>query len=67
MWSAALCGCIEDELAPPLIGQDARNISRLWDVMYNGSRAHFALARGHAFQAHANLAARLPLWCAIRA
>ena len=47
--NAALRTCIEDELAPLLVGQDARDISRLWDVMYNGSRAHFALARGHAF------------------
>ena len=47
--NAALCTCIEDELAPLLLGEDARDISRLWDVMYNGSRAHFALARGHAF------------------
>jgi L-alanine-DL-glutamate epimerase-like enolase superfamily enzyme len=31
------------------VGEHARDISRLWDVMYNGSRAHFALARGHAF------------------
>ena len=46
--NAALCTCIEQELAPLIIGQDARDISRLWDVMYNGSRAHFALARGHA-------------------
>ena len=47
--NAALCTCIEEELAPLVVGQDARDISRLWDVMYNGSRAHFALARGHAF------------------
>jgi len=47
--SAALVACIEQELAPLLIGEDARDISRLWDVMYNGSRAHFAIARGHAF------------------
>ncbi len=46
---AALVACIEQELAPLLIGEDARDISRLWDVMYNGSRAHFAIARGHAF------------------
>ena len=43
------CACIEQELAPLIVGEDARDISRLWDVMYNGSRAHFALARGHAF------------------
>ena len=47
--NAALCTCIEDELAPLLVGEDPRDISRLWDVMYNGSRAHFAVARGHAF------------------
>jgi L-alanine-DL-glutamate epimerase-like enolase superfamily enzyme len=49
--SAALVTCIEQELAPLIVGEDARDISRLWDVMYNGSRAHFALARGHAFPA----------------
>src|SRR3546814_14071902 len=27
----------------------ARDISRLWDVMYNGTRAHFAIDRGHVF------------------
>lgn len=47
--SAALVTCIEQELAPLLIGEDARDISRLWDVMYNGSRAHYAIERGHAF------------------
>jgi L-alanine-DL-glutamate epimerase-like enolase superfamily enzyme len=47
--NAALVTCIERELAPLLVGEDARDISRLWDVMYNGSRAHFALARGHGF------------------
>jgi L-alanine-DL-glutamate epimerase-like enolase superfamily enzyme len=47
--NAALVTCIEQELAPVLIGEDARDISRLWDVMYNGSRAHYAIARGHAF------------------
>jgi L-alanine-DL-glutamate epimerase-like enolase superfamily enzyme len=49
--SASLVACIEQELAPLLVGEDARDISRLWDVMYNGSRAHFAIARGHAFPA----------------
>src|SRR5690606_23927347 len=45
----ALAACIEKEMAPLLIGQDARDISRLWDVMYNGTRAHFAIDRGHVF------------------
>ncbi len=46
---AALCALIEQELAPQLIGEDARDISRLWDVMYNGSRAAYAIERGHVF------------------
>ena len=46
---AALKTLIEEELAPQLVGEDARDISRLWDVMYNGSRAHYAIERGHAF------------------
>ena len=47
--NAGLVTIIEKELAPLLIGQDPRQISRLWDVMYNGSRAHYAIARGHVF------------------
>ena len=45
----AVCALIEDEFAPLLVGEDARDISRLWDVMYNGSRAHYAIERGHVF------------------
>lgn len=45
----ALCSLIEAELGPVLVGQDARDISRLWDIMYNGSRAHYAIQRGHVF------------------
>ena len=45
----ALCALIEQELAPELIGEDARDISRLWDLMYNGVRAKYALERGHVF------------------
>lgn len=46
---AALVTLIERELGPRLIGEDARQISRLWDISYNGTRAHFALDRGHGF------------------
>ena len=45
----ALCAVIEKELGPQILGEDARDISRLWDVMYNGVRAHYAIARGHVF------------------
>jgi L-alanine-DL-glutamate epimerase-like enolase superfamily enzyme len=49
--NVALKTVIEQELGPLLIGEDPRRISRLWDIMYNGSRAHFALDRGHVFPA----------------
>ncbi|MGC8810505.1 MAG: mandelate racemase/muconate lactonizing enzyme family protein [bacterium] len=46
---STLVTVIEKELAPLLIGHDPRNITRLWEIMYNGSRAHYALARGRVF------------------
>jgi L-alanine-DL-glutamate epimerase-like enolase superfamily enzyme len=46
-----LAAIINQELAPILTGQDPRDIGRLWDEMYNGTRAHYALARGHGFPA----------------
>jgi len=36
----ALCALMEDELAPLLVGEDARDISRLWAVMYKDGCAH---------------------------
>lgn len=45
----ALVALIEQELGPQLIGQDPRDITRHWETMYNGSRAHYALKRGHVF------------------
>ena len=46
---SSLVHCIEHELKPLLIGQNASEISRLWEVMYNGTRAHYALGRGRTF------------------
>jgi L-alanine-DL-glutamate epimerase-like enolase superfamily enzyme len=40
---------IEHDLRPLLVGEDARRITRLWERMYNGTRDHYALARGRAF------------------
>ena len=45
----ALTAVIEEELGPLLVGEDPRDIARLWEVMYNGSRAGHALSRGHVF------------------
>ena len=46
---ASIVTCIENELKPVLIGQDARNINELWERMYNGTRGHYALKRGRTF------------------
>ncbi|MBI2218430.1 MAG: mandelate racemase/muconate lactonizing enzyme family protein [Candidatus Rokubacteria bacterium] len=44
---AGLATIITKDLAPLLIGQDPRDISRLWDVMYNMPREGYAVDRGH--------------------
>lgn len=46
---ASIVTCVEKELKPLLIGQDARHISRIWELIYNGSRDHYALSRGRKF------------------
>jgi L-alanine-DL-glutamate epimerase-like enolase superfamily enzyme len=46
---ASIVSCIENEIKPNLVGQDARNISRIWEQVYNGTRDHYALARGRKF------------------
>lgn len=46
---ASIATCVEHELRPLLVGEDARQIARLWEVLYNGPRAHYALARGRGF------------------
>jgi D-galactarolactone cycloisomerase len=46
---AALVTCVREELRPLLVGQDARRIAGLWELMYNGPRGHYALDRGRVF------------------
>jgi D-galactarolactone cycloisomerase len=46
---ASIVSCIENEIKPVLIGQDARHISRIWEQVYNGTRDHYALSRGRKF------------------
>jgi len=46
---AALCAVVEHELAPLLIGEDARDINGLWQKMYNGSRVSMATSHGRSF------------------
>jgi L-alanine-DL-glutamate epimerase-like enolase superfamily enzyme len=45
----ALTSLVNDELGPLLVGEDPRDIARLWESMYNGSRAHHALRHGRVF------------------
>ena len=42
----ALTCMINEEFAPLLVGEDPRDITRLWETLYSGSRAHYALREG---------------------
>src|SRR5262249_18977953 len=42
-----LAAIVNRDYAPLLVGQDPRDVSRLWDVMYNTPREGYALDRGH--------------------
>ena len=42
---------INSEFGPALVGEDPRNISRIWEQLYSGTRGHYAIARGHVFPA----------------
>ena len=46
---AALVTLIHAELAPMLIGRDARDVTALWETIYNGTRAHYVVAHGRTF------------------
>ena len=47
--NAALAALINRDLGPALIGEDPRDAHRLWEIGYNGGRAHFALSQGRGF------------------
>ncbi len=44
-----LCALINERMAPLLVGENPRDITRLWERMYNGSRDHYALDLGRVF------------------
>ena len=48
---ASLVTCVQHELGPRLIGHDGRQITRAWETLYNGTRDHYARARGRGFPA----------------
>lgn len=47
--SHGLVALINQKFGPSLIGEDPRDTSRLWDLMYSGCRGHYALSQGHVF------------------
>jgi L-alanine-DL-glutamate epimerase-like enolase superfamily enzyme len=46
---AATVTLIHEELAPVLVGRDPRDITALWEAMYNGTRAHYVKREGRTF------------------
>lgn len=47
--NSAVVAAVNEDFGPQLVGEDARDIVRLWETLYNGPRTHYALARGRSF------------------
>jgi L-alanine-DL-glutamate epimerase-like enolase superfamily enzyme len=71
MWQAEVVAVIREHFAPLLIGEDARNIQRLWQKMFDcpinlGNRGLHALdIRNHAIIMQAIAAVDMALWDAL--
>lgn len=46
---ATLVDCIANDVAPEVTGRDSRRITEIFETLYNGTRAGFALTRGRGF------------------
>ncbi|THH36526.1 mandelate racemase/muconate lactonizing enzyme family protein [Neolewinella litorea] len=46
---ASIVTCIDQELAPQLMGKEVGDITALWETIYSGSRDHYARDRGRVF------------------
>ena len=46
---AGVVETIRRELGPPLVGRDPRDITAIWEALYNGSRAHYVVREGRTF------------------
>ncbi|HMP28207.1 MAG TPA: mandelate racemase/muconate lactonizing enzyme family protein [Saprospiraceae bacterium] len=46
---ASIVSTIESEIKPALIGQDIDDINKIWELVYSGSRDHYAISRGRKF------------------
>jgi L-alanine-DL-glutamate epimerase-like enolase superfamily enzyme len=47
--SQGVVAIINEKFGPQLLGEDPRDINRLWELMYNGCRGHYAITHGHVF------------------
>jgi L-alanine-DL-glutamate epimerase-like enolase superfamily enzyme len=71
MWQAEVVSVIRDRFAPLLVGEDARNVQRLWQTMFDcrinlGNRGLHALdMRNHAIVMQAIAAVDIALWDAL--
>jgi L-alanine-DL-glutamate epimerase-like enolase superfamily enzyme len=71
MWQSEVVSVIRDHFAPLLAGEDARNIQRLWQMMFDcpinlGNRGLHALdIRNHAIVMQAIAAVDMALWDAL--
>jgi L-alanine-DL-glutamate epimerase-like enolase superfamily enzyme len=46
---ASIVTCIEQEIKPSIIGQSVHDVSRVWEMVYNGSRDHYSAHLGRKF------------------
>jgi len=46
---AAMVTLIREELGPAIVGRDPRDVTAIWDLLYNGTRAHYATREGRTF------------------
>jgi L-alanine-DL-glutamate epimerase-like enolase superfamily enzyme len=46
---AGIVATIREELTPALLGRDPRDIAAIWETLYSGTRAHYALREGRTF------------------
>src|SRR5947209_13196187 len=56
----ALTAMVNEEFAPLLVGEDPGDITRLWEPLYSGSGAHYALKEGRAFRLRGR--GGIPIW-----
>jgi len=46
---AAMVTLIREEMGPAIVGRDPRDITGIWELLYNGSRARYAAREGRTF------------------